>query len=63
MQDPLPKVLNPGDEWIGTIPQYRHDFGMDLEKLSQTGHVIIAVGQSHCKKELKKRLFIKKTRE
>ncbi|MBI3810842.1 MAG: hypothetical protein HY283_01355 [Nitrospirae bacterium] len=38
---PLPRLLNPGDEWVGLIPQERLDKWVDLEDMSRTGHVMI----------------------
>ncbi len=55
---PLPRVLNPGDEWCGLIPQKRIDKEMDLEEMSQTGHLMIWLSRSDRQKALRKRLSI-----
>ena len=54
---PLPRVLNPGEEWLGLIPQARLDKGVDLEKMSRTGHLMILLSQSHTKRAIRKRLI------
>jgi hypothetical protein len=55
---PLPRLLNPGDEWVGLIPQFRQDKGMDLEEMSKAGHLIIWLSQSHKQRAMRKRLTI-----
>jgi len=55
---PLPRVLNPGDEWCGLIPQKRIDKGIDLEEMSQKGHLIICITRSDRQRALRKRLTI-----
>ena len=55
---PLPRVPNPGDEWCGLIPQKRIDKEIDLEEMSQTGHLMIWISRSDRQKALKKRLSI-----
>jgi hypothetical protein len=55
---PLPRVLNPGEEWSGLIPQKRVDKEMDLEEMSQTGHLMIWLSRSDRQKALRKRLSI-----
>lgn len=55
---PLPKVLNPGEEWLGLIPQERVDKNRDLEELARTGYLIIWLSQSHRQREMRRRLTI-----
>jgi hypothetical protein len=55
---PLPRLLNPGDEWVGLIPQERQDKGIDLEEMSRNGHLIIWLSQSHKVQAKRKRLII-----
>lgn len=55
---PLPRVLNPGDEWLGLIPQERLDKEIDLEEMSRSGHLIIWLTQSHTQKAMRKRLIV-----
>lgn len=43
---PLPLVLNPGDEWGGLIPQKLIDKNIDMEAMSQSGHLLIWVSRS-----------------
>ena len=57
-RDPLPRRLEPGDEWRGLIPQTRLDKDIDLESLSQTGHLMIWVDRSDRLQSLQKRLII-----
>lgn len=54
---PLPKVLNPGEEWTGLIPQLTHK-ECDVETLSQTGHLMIWLSRSDKQRVLQKRLTI-----
>lgn len=54
---PLPRVLNPGEEWLGLIPQERLDKGVDLEEMSRTGHLMILLSQSHKQRAMRKRLI------
>jgi hypothetical protein len=54
---PLPRVLNPGEAWLGLIPQARLDKGVDLEEMSRTGHLMILLSQSHTKRAIRKRLI------
>lgn len=56
---PLPRVLNPGEEWCGLIPQARDDLGIDLAALSRTGHLLISLSQSHSSREIETRLKVK----
>lgn len=55
---PLPRVLNPGEEWLGLIPQERLDKGINLEEMSRTGHLMIWLSQSHKHRAIRKRLII-----
>ncbi len=58
---PLPRVLNPGDEWMGFMPQDRGD--IDLEAMSRNGYLVVLLSQSHTDKALRKRLIIKKKKD
>jgi hypothetical protein len=60
---PLPRVLNPGEEWLGLIPQERLDKGVDLEEISRTGHLMIWLSQSHKQRAMRKRLIILRGKE
>jgi hypothetical protein len=60
---PLPRILNPGEEWMGFIPQERIDKGIDLEEMSQIGHLIIWLSQSHKEQAIKKRLLVPKEKK
>jgi hypothetical protein len=42
---PLPRVLNPGEEWLGLILQEQLDKGDDLTEMSRTGHLMICLSQ------------------
>lgn len=53
---PLPRVLNPGEEWVGLIPQENQERGLNLIELAQNGHLMIWLSQSHKKRTLRKRL-------
>ena len=55
---PLPRVLNPGDEWQGLIPQKRIDKNMDMEQMSRSGHLMIWLSRSDKQWALRKRLTI-----
>lgn len=55
---PLPRVLNPGDEWCGLIPQQRIDKNMDMEAMCQSGHLMIWLSRSDKQRALRKRLII-----
>ena len=55
---PLPRVLNPGDEWIGLIPQKRIDREINLEEMAQMGHLMIWLSRSDRQRTLRKRLTI-----
>jgi len=55
---PLPRVLNPGDEWVGFIPHKPLDKDIDIETMSQSGHLMIYLSQSHSAKTKMKRLVI-----
>ncbi len=55
---PLPRVLNPGEEWLGLIPQQRLDLRIDIEDLSRSGHLMISVAQSHRRRAFHRRLVI-----
>ena len=55
---PLPRVLNPGDEWCGLIPQKRIDKNMDMVAMSQSGHLLISLSRSDTQRALRKRLTI-----
>ena len=57
--EPLPKVLNPGEEWIGLIPHILYnEFHLEfyLAEKSRMGHVIIYLSTSGRKRSLRKRL-------
>jgi hypothetical protein len=56
---PLPRILNPGDEWTGLIPQKRVDKNVSLEELAKNGHLMIWVSQSHSQRSKKVRLILK----
>ena len=56
---PLPRILNPGEEWRGLIPQARDDLGIDLAALSRSGHLMIWLSHSHSSRAIKKRLEVK----
>lgn len=56
---PLPRILKPGDEWVGLVPQARSDLGIDLPMMSRTGHLVIWLTQSHKPNSLKKRLRVR----
>ena len=58
LRDPLPRRLEPGDEWRGLIPQARPVKDTNLESLSQTGHLMIWVDRSDRLRSLQKRLII-----
>jgi hypothetical protein len=60
---PLPRVLNPGDEWCGLIPQNRIDKDMDLEAMSHSGHLMIWLTRSDKQRAQWKRLTIAKRSE
>lgn len=60
---PLPRVLNPGDEWCGLIPQKRLDKGMDMEDMSHLGHLMICLLRSDKQRALRKRLTIAQRNE
>lgn len=55
---PLPRILNPGDEWCGLIPQQRIDKNMDMEAMSQSGHLMIWLSRSDRQRSLRQRLTI-----
>jgi hypothetical protein len=55
---PLPRVLNPGEEWLGLIPQERLDKGVNFVEMSRTGHLMIWLSQSHKQRAMRKRLII-----
>ncbi len=55
---PLPRVLTPGDEWNGLIPQERQGKVMNLEEMSQSGHLMIWLSRSDRKQALRKRIII-----
>lgn len=52
----LPRLLNPGEEWTGVIPQERLDLKIDLKEMADIGYVYICVAPSHQKKIIRKRL-------
>jgi hypothetical protein len=52
------RVLNPGEEWLGLIPQQRLDKGIDFEEMSRTGHLMIWLTQSHKQRAMRKRLIV-----
>lgn len=56
---PLPKILNPGEQWLGLVPQERADKDFNLEEMSRTGHVVIWLGQSHSERAMRRRLTIR----
>ena len=56
--NPLPRRLEPGDEWRGLIPQTPQDKDINLESLSQTGHLMICVDRSDRLQSSQKRLII-----
>ena len=56
---PLPRVINPGEEWTGLVPQEREDKHISLSEMAKQGHLLIWASQSHTSKENKKRLFVK----
>jgi len=60
---PLPRVLNPGEEWTGLVPQHRLDKGIDFEEMSRSGHLIIWLSQSHKTRPVRRRLIIKQKAE
>ena len=53
---PLPRMLNPGEEWRGLIPQERPDKGLSLKEMANQGHLLIWASVSHKKKPIKTRL-------
>jgi hypothetical protein len=55
---PLPRVLKPGEEWLGLIPQERTDMEISLEEMSRTGRLMIWLSQSHKQRAIRKRLII-----
>lgn len=55
---PLPRVLKPGDHWVGLIPQDYVLNDTSLEEISQSGHLIIYVLYSTRLKEVRRRLVI-----
>lgn len=59
---PLPRVLNPGEEWLGLIPQARLDKEIDIEEMSRNGHLMIWLTQSHTQRAMYKRLIISNKR-
>ncbi len=56
---PLPRVIKPGEEWNGLIPQERVDKDFSLEERARSGHLMIWVGLSHTKHGKKARLVMK----
>ena len=54
---PLPRVLNPGDEWTGLIPQEREDKNLSLKEMAMADHLLICATQSHTSKEKVVRLL------
>ena len=53
---PLPRILNPGDEWCGLIPQERVDKGLSLEEMAKNGYLMISASHSHTQKSTQVRL-------
>ena len=57
---PLPTMLQPGEEWVGFVPQRREDSPLNLEELSTEGHTMIWVTRSDKRGYIQRRLRIKK---
>ncbi len=59
---PLPRIINPGEEWIGFIPQERADKDIDLYQMANNGHLLIWLSRSDTQKSIKKRVIIRETK-
>ncbi|OOE63468.1 hypothetical protein [Salinivibrio kushneri] len=57
---PLPRVIQPGDEWTGLIPQERVDKDLSLQKMAHEGHLMVWASQSHSKRSKRLRLVIER---
>jgi hypothetical protein len=56
MQDPLPRVLNPGEEWSGLVPQIRKDKQLNLLDLASEKIVVLVLQQTIAPKLVRVRL-------
>lgn len=56
---PLPRKIDPGEDWDAMIPQERKDKGLDFLQMAQDGRLLIYVSRSDKVKTQKKRLVVR----